>query len=83
MKINRKNDAKNNEQSRKIFTNTDFYYLRKSIILIFIFLTLQIFLGILTILSGAQILFASMHQIGSIFLVSSTLTLIFINSKVN
>jgi len=67
----------------KIFTNTDFFYLRKPIILIFIFLTLQIFLGILTILSGAQILFASMHQIGSIFLVSSTLALIFINSNVN
>jgi len=46
-------------------------------------LFLQIILGIFTLLSGAQILFASMHQISSIFLVLSTIYLVFINLKTN
>ncbi len=46
-----------------------------------IFLILQILLGILTILNGAQIYIASMHQITSIFLVSSCIYLLFINRK--
>tara|TARA_Y100000590_G_C15439308_1_gene908250 strand:- start:259 stop:867 length:609 start_codon:yes stop_codon:yes gene_type:complete len=44
-------------------------------------LILQIVLGILTILNGAQIYIASMHQISSIFLVSSSIYLLFINRK--
>ena len=44
---------------------------------------IQMILGILTILSGAQIILSSMHQIGSIFLVTSTVILIFENSKTN
>ena len=46
-------------------------------------LFLQIILGVFTLLSGAQILIASMHQISSIFLVLSTIYLVFINLKTN
>ena len=66
-----------------IYRNNDFIYLRKITVMIFIFLFLQIFLGILTILSGAQIILASMHQIGSIFLITTSLILVFKNSKIN
>jgi heme a synthase len=44
-------------------------------------LILQIFLGILTILYDAQMFFASMHQISSIFLVSSIIYYLFLNRK--
>ena len=46
-------------------------------------LFLQIILGILTLLYGAQIFLASMHQISSIFLVSSTIYFLYINNKSN
>ena len=46
-------------------------------------LILQILLGIFTLLNGAQIIIASMHQISSIFLVSSCIYLLFLNSKSN
>ena len=48
-----------------------------------LFLIIQIFLGILTLIFGAQIYIASMHQISSIFLVSSAIYFLFINSKTN
>ena len=67
----------------KIYGNKDFSYLRNITILIFIFLLLQIFLGIMTVLSGAQIIPASMHQIGSILLITATLILVFKNSRIN
>jgi len=67
----------------KILSDNDFIYLRKTILLVFFALLLQIFLGIITVLSGAQIFIASMHQIGSIFLVSVSLILIFKNTKIN
>ena len=67
----------------KIFRNKDFVYLRKISLLVFISLLLQIFLGILTILSGAQIILASIHQIGSIILVITSLILAFKNSKIS
>ena len=57
--------------------------MRKTILLVFVSLTLQIVLGILTVLSGAQIILASMHQIGSIILVTTSLILVFKNSRVN
>ena len=66
-----------------IFKKEEYSYLRKSTLIVSFFLLLQIFLGILTILSGAQILIASMHQIGSILLITSTLILVFKNSKIN
>tara|TARA_B100000965_G_C19567406_1_gene747454 strand:+ start:822 stop:1778 length:957 start_codon:yes stop_codon:yes gene_type:complete len=46
-------------------------------------LLLQITLGIFTVLSGAQIILASMHQISSIFLVSSSIYLLYLNSNTN
>ena len=46
-------------------------------------LIIQILLGIFTLLYSAQILLASMHQISSIFLVSSSVYLLFLNSKSN
>jgi heme a synthase len=55
----------------------------KIINIIGFFLLLQIVLGIFTVLYGAQIFLASMHQISSIFLVSSAIYFLFINSKTN
>ena len=66
-----------------VFKNDDLAYLRKSAILVFLFLLLQLFLGILTIIFGAQIFFASMHQLGSIILLTATLILVFKNSRIN
>ena len=66
-----------------IFRNNDFIYIRKTILLVFVSLFLQIVLGILTVISGAQIILASMHQIGSIILVTTALILLFKNSKIS
>ena len=55
----------------------------KIIMLIGFFLILQIFLGIMTLISGAQMFFASMHQICSIFLVSSSLYFVYLNFIIN
>jgi len=66
-----------------IFKNSEYVYLRKISLIVLFFLLLQIFLGVLTVLSGAQIVLASMHQIGSIFLITSSLILAFKNSKTN
>ncbi len=66
-----------------IYRNEKFIYLRRTALLIFVFIFLQTFLGILTVLSGAQIILASMHQIGSIFLITSSLILVFKNSRIN
>ena len=60
-----------------IFANDDFKYLRNETLLVFFSLLFQIILGILTVLSGAQIILASFHQIGSIILITTTLRLIF------
>ena len=46
-------------------------------------LIIQIVLGIVTLLSGAQMLFSSMHQISSIFLVSSSVYLVYLNLSTN
>jgi cytochrome c oxidase assembly protein subunit 15 len=45
------------------------------------FIFLQIVLGIITILYGAQIYIAAAHQVSSIFLVSSCIYFYFINTK--
>jgi len=66
-----------------IYRNEDFFYLRRTTLLVLIFLFLQTILGILTVLSGAQIILASMHQIGSILLITSSLILVFKNSRIN
>ena len=51
--------------------------------LVGILLLVQIILGVFTLLYGAQIKFASMHQISSILLVSSCIYLLFINKNTN
>tara|TARA_B100001741_G_scaffold282151_1_gene256367 strand:- start:224 stop:1012 length:789 start_codon:yes stop_codon:yes gene_type:complete len=45
------------------------------------FLLIQILLGIFTLIYGAQIYLASMHQLSSIFLVSSSVYLLYLNSN--
>jgi len=65
------------------FKYSDFVYLRKTTLLVFVSLFLQIILGILTVLSGAHIILASMHQIGSILLITTSLILVFKNSRIN
>ena len=57
--------------------------LYKSINIVGILILLQIVLGIFTLLYGAQLLIASMHQISSIFLVTSCIYFLFINTKSN
>ncbi len=49
--------------------------------LVGLILFIQILLGIFTLLYGAQILLASMHQISSIFLVSSSVYFLFLNTN--
>jgi cytochrome c oxidase assembly protein subunit 15 len=66
----------------KIYKNKK-YDLYKSINFLGFFIILQIVLGIFTIIYGAQIYIASMHQISSIFLVSSCIYLLFLNTKFN
>ena len=53
----------------------------KILLILGVFLLIQVILGILTLLFGAHIFFASMHQISSIFLVSSCIYLLFLNTK--
>ena len=55
----------------------------KAIKIIGFILIIQIVLGILTLLSGAQMIFSSMHQISSIFLVSSSVYLVYLNLSTN
>jgi len=51
-------------------------------ILLFDFaILLQIFLGVITLLSGAEISYASLHQLGSIFVLSSYLLILYKNSN--
>ena len=52
-----------------------------SINIVGLLLIVQILLGILTLLYGAQIIIASMHQIGSIFLVSSSVYFLYLNTN--
>jgi len=60
---------------RKVFK------LYKAINYVGILLLIQILLGILTLIYGAQIILASMHQISSIFLVSSSVYLLYLSSN--
>ena len=59
--------------------------LRSPILIIGLSLLFQIFLGILTILSGVKMVYASLHQINSILIILSTLYLLYITKykKVN
>ena len=49
--------------------------------LVGLMLVVQVLLGIFTLLYGAQIILASMHQISSIFLVSSTVYFLYLNTN--
>ena len=66
----------------KVYINrkSDLY---KSVNVLGLFIVLQIILGILTVIYGAQIYIASMHQLSSIFLVSSSIYFFFLNTKFN
>ena len=66
----------------KVYKNR-IYELYKSINILGFFILLQILLGILTIINGAQIYYASMHQLRSIFLISSSIYFLFLNTKTN
>jgi cytochrome c oxidase assembly protein subunit 15 len=48
-----------------------------------LFLIIQVVLGIFTLLYGAQIYLASMHQISSIFLICSSLYFLYLNSNIS
>ena len=64
----------------KIYQNKLFKFFF-SINLLGLLLIIQIILGVLTLIHGAQIVLASMHQISSIFLVSSSVYLLHLNSR--
>ena len=66
----------------KIYRNK-MYDLYKSVNYLGLFIILQIILGIFTIIFGAQIYIASMHQISSIFLVTSSIYFCYLNYKVS
>ena len=57
--------------------------LYKTINILGLFILLQIILGIFTILYGAQIYIASLHQLSSIFLVSSCVYFFYLNTKIS
>ena len=65
----------------KILKNKNLSYLRNAIFLVFLSLSIQMLLGVLTIISGAHIALASMHQVGSIFLIATSINLIVSNNK--
>jgi len=54
--------------------------LLKPVLIIGVILLFQIGLGILTILSGVKIVYASLHQINSIFIILSTLYFLYISN---
>jgi len=54
--------------------------LRKPILIIGVSLLLQVILGVLTILSGVKIIYASLHQINSILIITSTLYFLYISN---
>jgi len=53
----------------------------KNILLFDIAIFIQIFLGIITLLSGVEIKFASLHQLGSIFVLTTYLVILYKNSN--
>jgi cytochrome c oxidase assembly protein subunit 15 len=57
--------------------------LYRSVNILGFFIILQIVLGIFTILLGAQIYIAAVHQVSSIFLVTSSIYFFFINTRIN
>ena len=66
----------------KIYKNR-MYDLYRPVNILGFFIILQIILGIFTIIYGAQIYIASMHQLSSIFLITSSVYFFFLNTKFN
>ena len=66
----------------KIYKNK-MYDLYKPVNILGLFIILQITLGIFTIINGAHIYLASMHQLSSVFLVSSSVYFFYLNTKTN
>ena len=66
----------------KIYKNK-LYGLYRSVFILGTFIILQIILGILTVIYGAQIYIASMHQLSSIFLVCSCIYFFYLNTSSN
>jgi len=61
-----------------VFRNANKIF-RKPILIIGISLFLQMILGVVTLLSGVKIIYASLHQINSIFIILSSLYLLYIS----
>ena len=53
----------------------------KNVILFDVAILLQVFLGIVTLISGVEIKYASLHQLGSIFVLTTYLIILFKNSN--
>ena len=53
----------------------------KNIIFFDIAILVQVFLGIVTLLSGVEIKYASLHQLGSIFVLTSFIVILYKNSN--
>ena len=69
-----------------LYLNIVYIYKKLPIINILLFdlaVLFQIFLGVITLLSGAKIIYASLHQIGSIIVVSSFLYICYKNINTN
>ena len=67
-----------------IFLNYLFFIKKLDFLNIFFFdlaILLQIFLGIITLVSGVEIKYASLHQLGSIFVLSTYLLILYKNSN--
>ena len=64
-----------------VFRDTNKIF-RKPILIIGISLFLQVILGVVTLLSGVKILYASLHQINSIFIILSSLYFLYISKYV-
>ena len=66
----------------KIYKNK-MYDLYKSVNILGFIIALQIILGIFTVINGAHIYIAAMHQLTSIFLVTSSVYFFYINTKIS
>jgi cytochrome c oxidase assembly protein subunit 15 len=64
-----------------VFRDTNKIF-RKPILIIGLSLFLQVILGVVTLLSGVKIIYASLHQINSIFIILSSLYFLYISKYV-
>ena len=63
-----------------VFKFEKFFYLKKIVLYTSILLLFQVFFGVLTVIKGAPIFLASLHQLGSILLITASLVLVYKNS---